>query len=286
MADLITSYDLDQRNRGLTAASRKAARYVVTSFDHWMGDRSVLEATKADIEDWLGTKDITARTRAWYVTMLAGFFRWAIREEHTDVDPTVRIVRPKLRRLLPRPISDADLRLALDCASPRVRCWLALGAYQGLRAAEIAALRREEVLEAHDPPLLVVANGKGGKSAVLPLNRDVELALQAFGLPRSGYIWRPEAPLSPKTVSKYVSAHLRGLGIEATLHQARHWFGSTIYRTTRDIRLCQELMRHASLQTTQAYVAWAPEAAAGAVRALTCRPAPLPGSLFDPYAAP
>jgi len=45
--------------------------------------------------------------------------------------------------MCPRPVSEDDLVLALATANDRVRPWLALAAFAGLRAIEIANLRVE-----------------------------------------------------------------------------------------------------------------------------------------------
>jgi integrase/recombinase XerD len=62
-----------------------------------------------------------------------------------EKDPTADILRPRMPRAVPRPISDADLIDALDQASPDVRAMLACAAYQGLRAKEIAGLQRDDI---------------------------------------------------------------------------------------------------------------------------------------------
>jgi hypothetical protein len=51
----------------------------------------------------------------------------------------------KTPRLLPRPITDEALSIALDSADDAMRALLALGAFAGLRAAEIAGLDWSEV---------------------------------------------------------------------------------------------------------------------------------------------
>jgi site-specific recombinase XerC len=47
--------------------------------------------------------------------------------------------------------------------------------------------------------------------------------------------------------------YLRSLGIHATPHQFRHYFASEVYDVTRDLRLTQELLGHASPHTTAIY---------------------------------
>jgi site-specific recombinase XerC len=62
---------------------------------------------------------------------------------------------------------------------------------------------------------------------------------------------------------------LREAGVGATAHQLRHLFGSTTYANTRDLRTVQELLGHASPETTAIDTVFDLEAANEAVRGLT-----------------
>lgn len=223
------------------------------------------------LADWHRTLTrITPEARHLEIVHVAQFFRWLVLEGHRDHDPTARLPRPKIRRRLPRPIPDADLAIALAAAPDRVRPWLFLAAFSGLRAAEIAGLRREDVLERADPPVIVVVDGKGGKQRVVPLHPQVADALHALTGKR-GPFWhnqRTGAALPSHRVSQEANRFLHSVGVESTLHQLRHWFGTEVYRATRDLRLTQELMGHASPVTTAGYAAFSPGRSADAVRAL------------------
>ena len=58
----------------------------------------------------------------------------------------------------------AALLSALDSAPPRIRLWLVLAAWCGLRAREIALLRAESIRLDAEPPFLIVSSesAKGG----------------------------------------------------------------------------------------------------------------------------
>jgi integrase/recombinase XerC len=62
--------------------------------------------------------------------------------------------------------------------------------------------------------------------------------------------------------------YLRDIGVDATGHQLRHWFATSIYEATHDIRLTQELLGHQSPTTTAIYVAFSSVDAAAAVASL------------------
>lgn len=258
---LVEGYVAHQRRRGLGERGIKRRRYTLLALGRWIQPRPLVEASRADIESWvdeLVIAGIESRTRYWHISNLACFFRWAVLEELLDVDPTVRIQRPKVSRLLPRPIEQQDLDVALAAADPRMRAWLTLAAYAGLRAQEIAGLRRQDLRDRRSPPVILVVNGKGDKERIVPLNPECAAALRAFGLPRSGWLWPGQrGPLQPGTVTKYCSRFLHGLGIDATIHCLRHYFGTEVYqRSGKDLRLTQELLGHSSPSTTAIYTRW------------------------------
>ena len=277
--DLIDEYRQAQRRRGLIESSSKKRGLSLLSLARAIAPRSLLEVTRADLENWLDTKGASPKSRNWHLTNVRCFFRWCVLEEHLEVDPSARIQPARLRRALPRPIATADLDRAIIAAEdPTLRCWLALAAYQGMRVAEIAHLRREDIIDVADPPTLVVT-GKGDRQRALPLHPSALAVLRRRGLPQRGYLFEGQfaGHVTPNTVTRRVAKHLRSLGIDSTAHSLRHWFASEVYRASRDLRMTQELLGHASVATTQIYTAWDQTGAGAVVRQLAISPFPRPG---------
>ena len=275
-ADLLSSHAVHMERRGNTRSSIDVRLMMLRALARYLSPSSLLDATRKDIEAFLDTrrnadgKPIVSRTRYHWLSHFTAFFRWAINEELTTRDPTLAIVRPKMRRNLPRPIADDDLAQAMAGAPPQMRAMLALAAFQGLRCQEIAGLSREDVLDTREPPVLVVVNGKGGRQRIVPLHPEALSALRCLPMPRSGPLLTRirGGGHTPATMSKAISDYFAELGIAATAHQLRHWFGTGIYAVSHDIRLTQELLGHQSPNTTAIYVAWAAVDAAPAVASL------------------
>ena len=147
-AELLHVYRLDQERRGLLESSIEHSRTRLRAFAHWLEpERTLLGATKTDVEAFLddrrtknGRKLNSPRGTTGLPFSMA-FYKWAMAEELTQVDPTARIVRPKQRRVLPRPIGDEDLELAIRSAPSQIRAMLTLAAFGGLRVQEIAGTR-------------------------------------------------------------------------------------------------------------------------------------------------
>lgn len=263
---LRASFRRDQTRRGLAARTIRERDKVLDLVERW-SDTPLLALSREQIDDWLDTRNLCPRSRTSYLSTLHCFYAWAVDEGFRPDDPTSRIRRPKLPRLVPRPIEDDDLRHALRVAPPRMKAWLALAAYEGLRCKEIALLRREDISEKRTPPILRVGEGKGGHQAILPLNPYVVSMLRVYGLPRRGYVFlnRDGRPYDPKTISVYGAKYLRDLGIDATLHQLRHFMGTEAWSLTKDLLVVQSLLRHASPATVAGYAAFDRELAARAI---------------------
>lgn len=216
------------------------------------------------VETWWAALSVSAGARCTYAAHLSGFFRWLRYERIRDDDPTERLIRPRQHRGLPRPIAEERLRLALERAEPPIDVWLSLAAYMGLRACEIAWLHGEDIRGDR-----ILVHGKGGKQRIVPLHAKVAALLD--GSPRRGPVFRNAVggELTANVVSQRTNRYLHGLGIDETIHQCRHWFGTAVYRQSRDLRLTQELMGHSSPLTTAGYAAWASEAAADVISTLS-----------------
>ena len=267
MADYTREFSLDQRRRGLSETTIQYRLRVLRSFTEWLG-KPPLQANDDDVQRFLDDCNVNLRSRCTYLAALAAFYRFARRQYGTD-DPTLDIVRPKLPRYLPRPISDTDLEHAFAVAKPKMRAWLALMAFGGLRCLEVARLTRDGVCDKADPPMLIVL-GKGDKERAVPLNVHVERALRLYNMPRTGPLFtdRYGRQVRPDTVSHEVARFFKNEGISATAHQLRHWFATQVYASTRDLRLTQELLGHASTQTTAVYTSVDTVSAAAVVRNL------------------
>lgn len=253
--------------RGLSPATirlrRKVLRLVTAS-----GGRPPLALSVADLDLWQRALRVSASARRTYVTQTMGFYRWAAAAGLREDDPSRVLIRPKVPRGVPRPISEAELATAITAAPQPVRCWLELAAYQGLRACECAWMERRDILE--DDRLLVV-RGKGNQERIIPLGETGLAALRAYGLPRSGLVFRlpSGAEVQPVYVSNRCNEHLHSLDVDATLHQCRHRFASrTLEVPGTNLRQVQELLGHASPATTAIYTLVSRKGLAAAVEGL------------------
>lgn len=262
--ELLAAYRLNQDRRNLTGRSSVHRERSILLLLEWVAPTGLLKVTYQDIEGWLDSRGVGPRTRRWHLSNVAAFYRWAVLEGHIAIDPTVRVSRPRLPRLVPRPWLEGDFARAVREADPRMRCFLMLAGFAGMRCCEMSRLRREHIFDATIPAMLVVHNGKGGHQRLIPLHPLLLAALRTYGLPKRGWVFPgQDGPLKAHTISRYVALYLDRLGIEATAHQGRHAFATAVYRASKDLRMVQELLGHASPATTATYAGFhQPEAVA------------------------
>lgn len=238
---------LGRRNlRPSTITQRRRA------LDRLSRNHDLARVSTEDIEDWLDARDMGPEARATEISHLRGFYKWAVMEERLERDPTLRLVRPRLARKLPRPMSESDLQMAVDLATEPIRSMLMLAAFAGLRACEIAGLEGDHVRR--DDRVLLVLEGKGGGMSSVPIAPDLDATV--LRMPESGpvFLLTDGRPMAPHNVSHWCNRYLHSIGISHTLHCARHRFGTAVYQASgRDLRVTQELLRHRSPVVTALY---------------------------------
>lgn len=188
-----------------------------------------------------------------------GFFRWLFEEGYALDDPSKRLPKVRVPRVTPRPLSVSQLEQILErCRNRSTRTMILLGAYQGMRVAEIARVRGEMFdLEANQ----VVYVAKGNVRRVQEIHPIVRGEIAHH--PRHGY-WFPagvhartdSGHIRSKSVSDVIGRAIRRAGIDSpnlTAHSLRHFFGTELLAGGTDIRVVQELMGHAQLNSTAIY---------------------------------
>ncbi len=249
-------------------ATSQARRQVLTQLATYLGG-PLLSASREDLERWQTQLAVGVSSRQTYTNHVRSFYVWAHFYDLIDSDPSSRLIRTRIPKRLPRPIPEVELALAIRCADDRMRAWLVLAAYAGLRAGEIARLRREQVQDHETPTLITILDGKGGKDRIVPVGRRVAEALRPH-LQTRGPLWRTRFnnPFIPNQVTQMVSAHFASLGLPYTAHNCRHRFGTRLYQLSGDLRMTGDLMGHSSPVTTAMYTAWAPKVAVMAIEQL------------------
>lgn len=223
------------------------------------------KANTVELRTWLShprPMNATTEWHAWaqetlctYYTHLRSYYRWAVRNGHLSHDPTDLLDAPKRPKGLPHPISEPDLRIALDRGADRWQLPFRLGAFAGLRCCEIATIRSEQIT-----PTRIWVFGKGRKTRTIkthPLIWELARNLPPGPAVRGGR----GRPMESNTLSRQASAHFTNIGLPAeTMHRLRHRFATRLLLPRElggagaSIRAVQVLMGHESLATTEVYL--------------------------------
>lgn len=245
--------------RGLRPNTVRSRGDVLGRVSEFLG-KPLREATEGDLLRWeqaqvAGRKPETRRA---YVSHVKAYYRWAVLSGIVGADPSLRLTNPRLNRALPRPVSEDDLRRAVELARPKMKLMILLGAFCGLRCQEIAGLHWTDLRTEGEQITLLVREGKGGKERVVPVPVVVLEAMVAYGRRRSGpmFYGLDAGQMEAKSVSRSLNRFFEHNRMAFTAHQLRHRYGTTAYRLSKDLRMTQELLGHSSPTTTARYAAY------------------------------
>ncbi|GIZ11187.1 site-specific tyrosine recombinase XerD [Pseudomonas sp. NCCP-436] len=260
--------------KGLSAHTRAAYRSDLEHFNVWLEDRSLRleQIGREAILDhlaWRLEQGYQARSTARFLSGVRGFYRFLLRENLIDEDPTLQVELPQIGRPLPKSLSEADveaLLLAPDTDDPiglRDRAMLEVLYACGLRVTELVSLTLEQV-NLRQGVLRVF--GKGSKERLVPLGEEAIVWLERFQREARPLLLggRPSDVLFPsqrgeqmtrQTFWHRIKHQARVAGIDKPLspHTLRHAFATHLLNHGADLRVVQMLLGHSDLSTTQIY---------------------------------
>lgn len=252
---------LDNQRRGLgfftdflRAEGRSLSMADVLAFvGHVRGRKTVRGASWAE------------RSVEWALTAARSFLRWALLRGHVLEElHSLIVVRPSLR--LPRAIPELEI-LRLIEEGPRGRCekrdraLLELLYGTGLRASEALHLGIGDVDLSEG--VLFVRHGKGGKDRVVPFGERVRHAIRGY-LREERPAWTGPLFLSTQGggltregLEAVVTRAARHAGISRAVspHRLRHSYATHLLRHGAPLVAIQALLGHASLVSTEIYLA-------------------------------
>jgi site-specific recombinase XerD len=231
---------------------------------------------------FLTTRRYARATVARKAAALRCYFAWQRRRGVLDIDPARRLASPGGRSRLPRVLDHGELDVMLDGedvepSAPTVPAALepapdlhgALEARDdavlellygcGLRVAELCGL---DIGDVDIRGGMVTVMGKGARQRRVPMHdrcaQTVELWLaqgrpllvSETSPPHATFLNRRGARLGTRDVRRVVD---RRSPVPTHPHALRHSFATHLLDGGADLRVVQELLGHASLQTTQVY---------------------------------
>lgn len=254
-SDIVTEFLNTLRARKKSDETLRHYTGVLRRLTTFLDPIHILATSPADLQRWqLSISRKSPGSVAGDISCVRVFYRWCYRPmRFIEYSPADELVAPAVPRGKPRPAPETDVTRALvGCVDDRMRMWLCLMRYAGLRCCEVAWICRDWIIEDGDPRIIVT--GKRQKQRVVFVDRELIDMLRPW-MARQGrlFLLNNGHPVSPKYVSDAVSAHFKALGLPHTAHNLRHSFGSRSLDEVEDIRVVQELMGHSSPATTALY---------------------------------
>ena len=221
---------------------------------------------------WLAGAGDKSSSLARKLATLRSFYRFLVRTARTSYNPALDVRTPKLPRYLPRVLSKDDASALMEFpegnteSALRDRAILEVLYSTGARVSEVVALDERDLVSAEG---LVRLRGKGRKERIVPIGAVALDAVRAYHArrlaARSGsrgvqparqavFTNRAGRRLTSRTVARIVAKYSRRLpGGAVSPHALRHSFATHLLDEGADLRAIQEMLGHASLNTTQKY---------------------------------
>lgn len=216
-------------------------------------------------------KHLAIGTQIGRLVAVRGFFKWWCKTEQVDADPSAALELPKEPRRLPRnTLSESEVRRILrtpdksDLLGVRDRAILEVLYSTGIRRMELAHL---ELPDLHlERRTLLIRSGKGGRDRMVPVGeRTMKWLKRYLAVTRPHLSIVSDQPalfltgygdgFSPGSLGSLVTKIIKrsGIGRTGSCHLLRHACATHMLERGADVRIIQQLLGHAKLETTAIY---------------------------------
>ncbi len=245
-------------------------------FMDWLGRRKVNELSVGDLSQYVGhlreVANLAPPSVARNVVAVRTFYRYLQLQGLARENPAELLVTQKLWERVPHVLIPKQVDQLLAAPRPtdpfwqRDRALLEVLYATGCRASETCRLSLRDISfeEMH-----VRCEGKGGKQRIVPLGRRAIAAIQTYlndvrpllasralqGPPEHVFLTRTGRRIGREQLWRLVKRYVTRCGIDPDIspHSLRHSFATHLLAGGADLRQVQELLGHASIQTTQIY---------------------------------
>ena len=229
-------------------------------------DREVFEFVVQERKKGLQARSVRRRLAA-----VRTFFRFLVLEGAVKQNPARLLDTPRIGQRLPVVLQENEMTRLLDAVQKpplgryprRDRAILEVLYACGLRVSELIGLQLKDV---HADLGIVRCFGKGSKERIVPISETALEALNdyqnterprlaAHGTSDLIFLSRGGKPLGREVVNAILNKNVRKAGLtgSVTPHTLRHSFATHLLHHGADLRIVQELLGHAKVDTTEIY---------------------------------
>jgi site-specific recombinase XerD len=252
---LLERYKEEMLLRNFSAATARVYVRCLRAYLKWLMPKHPRDAGTDEVRQFLRETIEAGKSRA-YVDQLISAIAFLYVACYGRPRESLGVARPRREKYLPPvPTRAQVMALAAQPRSRHHRVAVLMMYAAGLRVGELVAL---EVRDVDVGALAVrVRCGKGKKDRITLLSARLEddLAwLCADRPPTAPLFTNPEGRrLRTRTIQHVVERASKALGLPFSCHSLRHAFATHLLENGTDLRVIQELLGHAKIETTVRY---------------------------------
>lgn len=203
------------------------------------------------------------------LSALKSFYKYLLKNKEVSINPTLRVVGPRMSKPIPVFVNDKDMEMLLedvnvecnDFVASRDNIILEMFYVTGIRRAELIGIKDVDV-DFHTRTVQVT--GKRNKQRLIPLSEAMCDRLKVYMQKRDEEVEKSSdalfvkldgQPLYPMLLHKLISNQLKTIPTLAKTspHVLRHSFATSMLNNGADINAVKELLGHSSLAATEVY---------------------------------
>ena len=193
----VTVAELVQEVLGIKQKDGASPRYLeslklyLSKFARDFGKRSIASVTGEELDNWLRALPYSPKSRANFRAHIGVLFSYAKRRRMIVDNPVLDTAKPKLPDNPPEIFTVDELRALLECAgavASDVIPMLAIGAFAGLREAEIERLDWSEIDLARGHIEVLARKAKSAQRRIIPIQPNLAAWLKPYTGMKSGQV--------------------------------------------------------------------------------------------------
>lgn len=267
---------------GKSDCTVKSYRLDLSDFSEYINGNNlnVKELHYADLRVWLNSlenRGLSAATRAHKVSTIKAFYKYLVKMEIIDRNPSESLEAPKLPKKQPKVISMDDAKNLVSSVdylnSEEPKHMTSFRDYAIVSTFLFTGVRREELVniklsDVHMDDGTILIHGKGNKERMVYINDSLYAILSEYiGYHRdvfktaqsSEYLFPSikAEKMNVCSVNRVVNKAFESAGIKedgVSAHILRKRFATTVFANTGDIATASKMLGHSSPTVTMRYV--------------------------------